>query len=97
MKEVNHLAPNHSSKGQGDDCHLCGNTTHYQKNGVVGFLKWLAKKGDDIVTFIDKSLYVNYSLSTWWINSGTIVHVFNSLHGFLMKTNIKKGAKPKVH
>jgi hypothetical protein len=45
----------------------------------------LARKGEDYITFVDESLYVNFSLTTWWINSGAIVHVCNSLQGFFMK------------
>ena len=83
---------NNSSKGNGDGCHFCGDTTHYQKD-CVGFLKWLAKKGDDYITYIDESLYVNYSLNTWWIDSGATVHVSNSLQGFVTKINIRKGER----
>jgi hypothetical protein len=32
--------------------------------------------------FINESLYVQYSKSTWWIDSGATVHVANSLQGF---------------
>jgi hypothetical protein len=42
----------------------------------------MAKKGENIITFINESLYVQYSKSTWWIDSGATVHVANSLQGF---------------
>jgi hypothetical protein len=42
----------------------------------------MTKKGENIITFINKSLYVQYSKSTWWIDSGATVHVANSLQGF---------------
>jgi hypothetical protein len=32
-----------------------------------------------LVTFIDESLYLEYSISTWWIDSNTTIHVANSL------------------
>jgi hypothetical protein len=41
-----------------------------------------AKKCENIITFIDEFLYVQYSKSTWWIDSGAIVHVAKSLYGF---------------
>jgi hypothetical protein len=42
----------------------------------------MAKKGENIITFINESLYVRHSKSTWWIDSGATVHVANSLQGF---------------
>ena len=42
----------------------------------------IAKKCENIITFINESLYVQYSKSTWWIDSGATVHVANSLQGF---------------
>jgi hypothetical protein len=75
------------SKKDGEVCHFCGDDTHY-KNDCA---KWLAYKGEDYITFVDESLYVNFSLNTWWIDSGATVHVCNSLQGFVMKTNTRKG------
>jgi hypothetical protein len=79
------------SKKDGKVCHFCGDDTHY-KNDCV---KWLTHKGEDYIIFIDESLYVNFSLHTWWIDSGATVHICNSLQGFIMKTHKKGGAKPK--
>jgi hypothetical protein len=42
-------------------------------------MKHLNKQGDDHVTFIDESLFLSYSKSTWWIDSGATIHVANSL------------------
>jgi hypothetical protein len=42
----------------------------------------MAKKGIDTVSFINESLYSQFSKSTWWIDSGATVHVANSLQGF---------------
>jgi hypothetical protein len=42
----------------------------------------MAKKGENIITFVNESLYVRYSKSTWWIDSGATIHVANSLQGF---------------
>ena len=42
----------------------------------------MAKKGENIITFINESLYVQYSKSTWWIDSGATVYVANSLQRF---------------
>jgi hypothetical protein len=55
---------------------------HYKKV-CPEFLKMImAKKGENIITFINESLYVQYSKSTWWIDSGATVHLANSLQGF---------------
>jgi hypothetical protein len=65
-----------------DQCLHCKKTRHYKKD-CPDFLKMImAKKGENIITFINESLYVQYSKSTWWIDSGTTVHVANSLQGF---------------
>ena len=53
-------------------------TGHYQKD-YPEFLKHLMRKGEDIITFIDESLYLSYTKSTWWIDSGATIHVANSL------------------
>jgi hypothetical protein len=42
----------------------------------------MANNGENIIMFINESLYVQYSKSTWWIDSGATVHVANSLQGF---------------
>ena len=45
----------------------------------VDFLKYLCKNGEDLITFVDESLFLSYAKSTWWIDSGATVHVANSL------------------
>jgi hypothetical protein len=40
------------------------------------------QNGEHIITFINESLYVQYSKSTWWIDLGATIHVANSLQGF---------------
>jgi hypothetical protein len=42
----------------------------------------MGKKGIDTVSFVNESLYSQFSKSTWCIDSGATVHVANSLHGF---------------
>jgi hypothetical protein len=37
------------------------------------------RKGEDIITFVDESLYLSYAKSTWWIDSGATIHIANSL------------------
>jgi hypothetical protein len=49
----------------------------------VEFLKWLntcgKNKYKDLITSIDKSLYLDFSSCTWWIDSSATIHVVNSL------------------
>ena len=40
------------------------------------------KRGNKIVSFVNESLYTQFSKSTWWIDSGATVHVANCLQGF---------------
>jgi len=44
-------------------CHWCGKPGYIKKD-CIGFLKWLNKKGTDIISFIDESLYANYATNT---------------------------------
>jgi hypothetical protein len=56
----------------------CKKKGHYQKD-YLEFLKHLMRKGEDIITFVDESLYLSYAKSTWWIDSGATIYVTNSL------------------
>ena len=51
------------------------------------------KKGTDIITFIDESLYADYATSTWWIDSGATINVANSLQGFATKKALRRGER----
>ena len=65
-----------------DQCLYCKKTRHYKKD-CPDYLKMIiAKKGENIITFINESLHVEYSKFTWWIDSGATIHVANSLQGF---------------
>jgi hypothetical protein len=50
----------------------------------------MAKKGNNIVSFVNESLYTYFSKSTWWIDSGATVHVANSLQGFHSTRTMKR-------
>ena len=69
-----------------DQCLYCKKTEHYKKD-CLDYLKMImAKKGENIITIINESLYVQYSKSTWWIDSGATIHIVNSLQGFHTRT-----------
>jgi hypothetical protein len=57
----------------------------------------MEKNGENIITFVNESLYVQYAKSTWWIDSGATVHVANSLQGFRStRTTQRKERQIKV-
>ena len=61
---------------------------------LPAFLKHCIKKGEeDLVTFIDETLYFSYEKSTWWINSGATIHVANSLQGISMRRTLQRGER----
>jgi hypothetical protein len=75
-----------------DRCLYC-KEGHY-KNDCPEFLNMiLTKKGENIITFINEYLYVQYSKSTWWIDSGVTVHVANSLQGFRSTRTTQKNER----
>ena len=56
-------------------------------------MRWLNKKGTDVITFVEESLYVNYATNTWWIDSGATIHITNSLQGFDMRRTLRRGER----
>jgi hypothetical protein len=66
-----------------DQCLHCKKTEHFKKDCPEWLKSIMAKKGIDTVSFINESLYSQFSKSTWWIDSGATVHVANSLQGFI--------------
>ena len=70
----------------------------YKKKGhcirdCVLLIEWLEKKGKEIISFIDESMYTDYAINTWWIDSGATVHVANSMQGLRDIINPRKGVK----
>jgi hypothetical protein len=63
----------------------------------VEFLKWMnmcdKNKCKDLITFIDESMYLDYSSCTWWIDSGATIHVVNSLQGLSMRRTLPRGER----
>jgi hypothetical protein len=71
-------------------CHFCRKKGHF-KEDCVDWLKWLVRKSNDNeITFVDELLYVDFSMSSWWIDLGATVRVMNSLQGFLMSQSLKE-------
>jgi hypothetical protein len=61
-----------------DSCMWCKEQGHWQKD-CVKWMKYMNTHGEDIITFLDESLFLSYSKSTWSIDSGATIHVANSL------------------
>ena len=68
---------------------------HYKKKGhykrdCPDFLKSLLKRSKNEITFVDESLYLDYSANTWWIDSSATVHVANSLQMFHTRRDLPR-------
>jgi len=53
---------------------------HMKKN-FPGFQIWLEKKGKSISLVCYESNMVSVNINTWWIDSGSTIHIANSLQG----------------
>ena len=61
-------------------CFFCKNKRHIKKD-CVKFQKWLEKKSNPISYVFYESNMVEVSYNTWWIDSGSTIHISNSLQG----------------
>ena len=53
----------------------------HMKKGCTKFQKWLEKKGKPISFVCYESNMVDVIYNTWWIDSGSTIHVSNTLQG----------------
>ena len=65
---------------------------HYKRE-YPEFLMELLRNGEDTITFVDESLFLNYDKSTWWIDSGATAYVANSLQGTSMSQTLPRGGR----
>jgi hypothetical protein len=74
-------------------CPFCDTNGHWQRN-CPRFKAWLAKKGTkelNEISNVNESLYTEFSLNTWWVDSGATVHVCNSLQEFRTVRKVARG------
>jgi hypothetical protein len=69
---------------------------HYTRD-CVEFLKWLNMhrkcKCKYLITYIDESMYLDFSSCTRWINSGVTIYVVNFLQGLSMRRTLLTGER----
>ncbi|KAL5831966.1 hypothetical protein ACOSQ4_017320 [Xanthoceras sorbifolium] len=61
-------------------CFFCKKKGHMKKDRAK-FKKWLEDKDNQISFVCYESNMVNVNINTWWINSGSTIHISNSLQG----------------
>ena len=57
------------------------------KKDFAKFKEWLKKKGNFLAFVCYESNMVDVNSNTWWIDSGTTIHISNTLQGM---TNLRK-------
>jgi len=79
---------NHKGKGKiplqagikkDSKCFFCKKGTH--EEGMRQFQKWLEDKGNPTSIVCYESTMVNVNINSWWIDSGSTIHISNSLQG----------------
>ncbi|KAK4408778.1 hypothetical protein Sango_0458800 [Sesamum angolense] len=63
-------------------CFFCRKIGHKKKD-CLKYKKWLEKKGNFISCVCYESNFVKVPDNTWWIDSGSTIHVANTMQGFL--------------
>jgi hypothetical protein len=75
-----------------NQCLWCKETGHWQKD-CPKWMMHVLKKGEDIITFVDETMYLSYSKSTWWIDSGATIYVANSMQGMHSSRILQRGRR----
>ena len=52
------------------------------KKDCLKYKKWLKKKGNLISLVCHESFFVEAPNNTWWVDSGSIIHIVNSMRVF---------------
>jgi hypothetical protein len=56
------------------------------KKDCQKYIKWLERKGNLISLVCNESFFVEAPNNIWWIDSGSTIHIVNSMWGFLTTT-----------
>jgi len=67
-------------------CFFCKKKGHMKKD-CAKFKAWLQKKGNQLTCVCYETNMVDVSHNTWWIDSGSTIHISNSLQGFQNQRN----------
>ena len=69
-------------------CHFCKKQGHIQKE-CPKLREWLEKKGKSSINYVTyESFLIDVPSNTWWLDTGAMVHITNSLQGFLSKKTL---------
>jgi hypothetical protein len=75
-----------------NQCLWCKKMGHCPKE-CPKWMKHMWSKGENIITFVDETLYLSYDKSTWWIDSGATTQVSNSIQGMHPWRILTKGER----
>ena len=76
----------HNDNKNKTKCFFCKKEWHMKK-ACLKYKKWLEKKGNLISLVCHESVFVEAPNNTWWVDSGSTIHIVNSMQGFL---NLRK-------
>ena len=62
-------------------CHYCKTKGHYRKD-CENFKEWLRAKWKADMYVYEESNLIEIPINSWWLDTGSSVHITNSLHGF---------------
>jgi hypothetical protein len=52
------------------------------KKDCSKYKKWFIKKGKLIYSVCHEYVFIEATSNTWWIDSGSIIHIVNTMHNF---------------
>lgn len=74
---------------KGPPCCKFGHMERHFQRGYPKIKEWLAKNYDHLF-IIDESFNVSVPVNTWWVDSGSVVHVANMLQVSILSISLKE-------